>query len=358
MDLRRAWLAATVVGTLGAFALTIFLAPAADASPAQGLQWLLFVASSVHVASTGWFFTLPEVRGHAGQHRNRYVYAPAALIAVTAVTAMLVPTDRFTWLLLGFFAWQFFHFQKQNLGMAALAGVSSGSGSVTALERRALIATGCAGTAGLVVHPHLLQLSIDPQLPWAFPLCATGFAAAALVGAAAMARRRRRSAGSVTVYLSSLLFFLPVFVFGNPYAAVGGMVVAHGAQYLVLMGLVAGARRQDRARVLSLALLLNIAVIGGLALNAASHLHGTQLAGRAVYGAYLGAVMAHFVVDAGLWRLRDEFPRAMLTAAVPYLVVPPQPPPHDPAAPAPGASANSSTTPAMSSTKRAAAQRS
>jgi hypothetical protein len=39
-----------------------------------------------------------------------------------------------------------------------------------------------------------------------------------------------------------------------------------------------------------------------------------------VFGAYLGAVMAHFVVDAGLWRLRDPFPRVFLARRVPYLM--------------------------------------
>jgi hypothetical protein len=39
-----------------------------------------------------------------------------------------------------------------------------------------------------------------------------------------------------------------------------------------------------------------------------------------VFGAYLGTVMAHFVVDGGLWRLRDPFLRAFLARRVPYLM--------------------------------------
>ncbi|MCW2930448.1 MAG: hypothetical protein JWM19_1410 [Actinomycetia bacterium] len=35
---------------------------------------------------------------------------------------------------------------------------------------------------------------------------------------------------------------------------------------------------------------------------------------------YLGVVMAHFVIDAGLWRLRDPFPRRFLASRVPYLL--------------------------------------
>jgi hypothetical protein len=38
---------------------------------------------------------------------------------------------------------------------------------------------------------------------------------------------------------------------------------------------------------------------------------------------FLGAVMAHFVIDAGLWRLRDEFPRLFLTSRLPFLIPPP-----------------------------------
>ncbi len=66
--------------------------------------------------------------------------------------------------------------------------------------------------------------------------------------------RSRRPAGFCATYLISLFFVLPVFVFASPYAAVGGMTAAHGLQYLVLVS--------------------NISLIGGAALNAASHLHG------------------------------------------------------------------------------------
>ena len=43
-------------------------------------------------------------------------------------------------------------------------------------------------------------------------------------------RHARATAGLFLVYGVSLLFFLPVFVFGSPYAAVAGMTVAHGYQ--------------------------------------------------------------------------------------------------------------------------------
>jgi hypothetical protein len=329
---RRAWLLGTVLVTAGAFVVTIALAPRADAPPARALEWLLFVGSSVHVAATGWFYAVPEVRAHMRSHRRRYGIVPLALIAGCAATALLIPPHLFTWLLFGFFGWQFFHFQKQNLGMAALAGIAHGAGSLRPVERRALVLTGLAGTAGLLVHPELLQIGGDAHLRFLFPVAATVFGVTVLSGLIPLARRTpaTRPAAFVAVYVLSLLFFLPVFVFRSPYAAVAGLTVAHGFQYLLIVGLVADARSVTKVavpapgrRAISLLVLLNLALIGGLALNAASHLHGGNALARILYGGYLGAVMAHFVIDAGLWRLRDEFPRAFLRESLPFLLARP-----------------------------------
>jgi hypothetical protein len=325
---RRVWLLGTTALTAMAFVVTIAMAPAQGDQPVHALGWLLFVGSSVHVASTGWFYAVPEVRAHMAGHRRRYVAIPVALIAGTTAMAAVIPETAFAWLLFGFFAWQFFHFQKQNLGMAALAGVSSGAGSVTRPERRALVATGLAGTAGLLVHPELLQLTTDARVRYLFPAAAAGFVVAVLVGAGLVARRGRETPlAFIVVYAQALLFFAPVFLFASPYAAVAGLTLAHGCQYLLIVGLVANARSVMRVqlpvsgrRIISLLVLVNVALLGGLALNAASHLHDGGPLARAIYGAYLGVVMAHFVIDAGLWRLRDEFPRTFLRDSLPYLL--------------------------------------
>src|SRR5262249_37597356 len=141
----------------------------------------------------------------------------------------------------------------------------------------------------------------------------------------AIARRPRseRPCGFCATYATSLLFCLPVFVFASPYAAVGGMTIAHGLQYLLLVVLIAGGTRpaQTRpARPVKLATLANIALIGGAALGAASPLHDASPAARLLFGAYLGVVMAHFVIDAGLWRMRDPLARRFLASQLPYLV--------------------------------------
>jgi hypothetical protein len=321
--LRRTWLLGTALLSAGAFAGAIALAPDGSDSPGRALGALLFLGSSVHVASTGWFFTLPEIREHAAAHRGRYVVAPVALILGTALAAALVPYEQLQWALLAFLGWQFFHFQKQNLGMAALAGVAQRAGSVKPLERRAIMLAGAGGIAGLLVHPELLQLGVDPPVRSLSPVAFAVFASGVALGLYALARREQRPPAFMAIYLISLLFFLPVFLFTSPYAAVAGLTIAHGYQYLLIVGMVSGAPRRGRSGMTGLCIMAAIALAGGIALDHASHLHGSpHVWERALYGAYLGAVMAHFVIDAGLWRLRDEFPRRFLTSSVPYLLKP------------------------------------
>src|SRR5215469_15589208 len=149
----RAWLWATIGLSAGAFALAVALAPPADAPPGTGLGWVLFVASSGHVACTAWFYSVREVRAHAAANRTRYLVAPALLVLASAALAATLPPGDTAWLLPPYFGWQFFHFQKQNLGLAALAASSTGAPSLSRPERRAILAAGWAGIAGLLVHP-------------------------------------------------------------------------------------------------------------------------------------------------------------------------------------------------------------
>ena len=189
-------------------------------------------------------------------------------------------------------------------------------------ERQAPVVSGVAGIAGLIANPRLLQLGMHTPLGGMFKVATVVFLAAVGAGLWALLRRPRgeRPVSFSTIYVLSLLFSLPIFIFRSPYAAVGGMTIAHGFQYLLLIGVVAAGNPRAPGRLIKLAVLCNVALVGGVLLNGASHLHGSAPALRLLFGAYLGAVMAHFVIDAGLWRLRDPFPRAFISSRVPYLV--------------------------------------
>jgi hypothetical protein len=270
----------------------------------------LDLGSSVHVAATAYLFTLPGVRDHAVAHPARYGRAPAGLILAAVLVAAFVQPSRYGWVLLPYFCWQFSHFQKQNIGMVALTAGAFGVTSPGPAERRAFSLAGWAGILALASRPSLLQLHHMPYFDALFDAAAALSVVALGAGLCALLSRRReaRPLGYCVVTFTSLGFFAPVFLFHSPYAAVAGMTIAHGVQYLVLVGLMSGGGGAHTDRVVAVGGFVTVALLGGIE--------------RAVFGLYLGVVMTHFVVDAGLWRLRQPFPRALVASRLPYLVAP------------------------------------
>jgi hypothetical protein len=323
MTAARAWVWTTVLITAGALVSAVMLAPPAGTPPLRAVTWLLFAGSSVHVASTGWLFTVPEVRAYARHHAVRCLWVPVGLVVLGVAAAAAAGPGTISWLLMPFFGWQFWHYQKQNIGVAALAASAERAPPLLPAERRPLLLAGASAIAALAARPGLLGLRVTPVVHLLFPLAGLAYAIAVAAGLTVIVKRwrARRSAGFCAAYIVSLFFVLPVFCLSSPYAAVGGMTIAHGLQYLILVSLVAsvGGRAQPFPFT-KLALLANIALIGGAALNWASHLHNAAVPGRLVFGAYVGIVMAHFVIDAGLWRTRDPLARHFITTHLPYLV--------------------------------------
>ncbi|MFZ0248483.1 MAG: hypothetical protein WAL61_00955 [Acidimicrobiales bacterium] len=328
MTLRRSaatlWLWVCVTLTCGAIVVCLVFAPGRGGTPEIGLAWLLFVGSSVHVASTSWLFTNSDLRHFAWEHRARYVWAPVGLAVAGMVLSVTMSRPLLTWAVLLLLLWQLHHFQKQNLGQVALVGASRGLMPLHRGERAAICATGAAGIGRVWANPALLQLDVRPPLHGCVTWLATLLLmVGVLAGVVAMSRRRSRDRppGFCVMYGLALVFPLPIFLFSSPYAAVAGMTMAHGLQYLLLIGLVAAGhhRRKKIAQVLQVSVL---ALVGGGALNLMSHLHGGGDPFRLFFGLYLGLLAGHFVVDAGIWRLREPFVRGFLAQRVGYLVEP------------------------------------
>lgn len=304
-----------------AIVLAGVLAPSAGHDPGLELGLPLLFAASMHVAATPWLATIGEVRACAASRRVRLVVAPIVAMAACVVVAGQLSTGAIEWCLLPFFAWQFVHFAKQNVGIAGLAAGADRVQGPTARERRWILAAGIAGVAGLLARPSLVEVRVSAN-PGLFTLAMLAFCACAVGGLLELRRRPRsqRSCGFTASYVVAVCFSCPIFFASSPYAAVAGMTIAHGLQYLGILGLVAAGPTSRRRRGLRVALLVNVACFGGLAIHAASRLRDPIPGGHLAFGAYLGAYVAHFVVDAGLWRLSVPSSRHFVAAALPRLV--------------------------------------
>jgi len=93
--------------------------------------------------------------------------------------------------------------------------------------------------------------------------------------------------------------------------------MAHGLQYLIFMSYVAAV---PRAALLRRAIALaGFVVLVGAGLEFLQRPEPFGNLRQAVYGAYLGIVMFHFVLDAGVWRLSQPFPRSYLAERFAFL---------------------------------------
>lgn len=120
--------------------------------------------------------------------------------------------------------------------------------------------------------------------------------------------RLRTNKLRLSFFAIGALFYTPVFIFSDPVSAITSCATAHGLQYLVFMASVSGSHQKSYRSVIGL---LGIATIGGFALSQASAAAGWRFA-PALNGLFVGVVMTHFVLDAGIWRLRELFQRGYM----------------------------------------------
>jgi hypothetical protein len=285
-----------------------------DADRALGAIIVLsFIGNNFHVAASSWFFTDREMRAHFRSHPKRYIIVPALLIAGCALLFQFGDKPLRSWALAVFFAWQIWHYQKKNFGVLSFMAAGTGSGPLSIWERRTLAVAAVAGILGFFSLAQIGLSSWAPQFALLHKLGAAVYLAVPLLFAIALAKTPALAASRLRLAFFALgaSFFLPTYLFADPVSATTGYALAHGLQYVVFMGIVSVRRK---APIASLVMLLGLSTLGALLLNAAVTAPdiGNLPYGFAIYGVFVGTVMTHFVLDAGIWRLREPFQRGYM----------------------------------------------
>ena len=274
---------------------------------------LNFLGANFHVASSAWFYTDPTMRAQFRSRRWRYLVVPALLIAGSATAFHFASPALRGYMLVAFFSWQIWHYQKQNVGLLSFVAAGTDSGPLSLWERRTLMLAAVAGMLGFFEFFNFIVPSLSVEFAslhrvgaLVYLLVPVAFGVALLKSPALRANRLR-----IAFLALGASFFLPTYIFPDSISATLGYAVAHGLQYVVFMAVVSVGRPNPIA---SAVMLVGMATLGALALNAAIVAPAASdfAYGYLVYGAFVGVVMAHFVVDAGIWRLREPFQRAYM----------------------------------------------
>lgn len=314
----------------------------AQAQSVLGIAGLLvFLGGPAHVSSTAYLYADREARDFFRSHRLRYFVVPAILVVGSiAVFALFKGHQVAVGLVLGFQIWLLWHYQKQNYGiLAILSRVTTGE----RVSRYEAWAVRLSAVGGILAAIYALRWGEGIRIGSSAPFVARAslvLTAAILVGGAgtfvcviaALVSQPavRRLSLRLIFLLVTCVYFLSAYLWRDQYTAFYTYALAHGLQYFVFMGFVAtrqtaAGRSEPAVRRPGLpaiiAIVFTLGVVLALTGDARLVIERNVVP---LYGLALGLTMAHFVIDAGIWRLRDDFPRRYVGAAMPFMARPPE----------------------------------
>jgi hypothetical protein len=294
---------------------------------------LTFIGGPGHVSTTAWLYADRVPRAYFQEHPIRFYWAPlGVIVGVTALFSFWPDHIAAKYVNTYFSFWLLWHYQKQNWGIISFCSRVSSGESASKIELVALrvaviagwlAAVRSAGFGGLPIirNNEDLFYQAGATLYCAVPVL--------VIAALVMHPGLRRSPPRLFFLLASCSFFLPALIFSDNASAFQTYALAHGLQYQVFMSYLAtapgtGTRSSDsRIRRVGVPALL-LCIIGfGIPLSIGGDVGlVSKLQLAPLYGFVLGFTMAHFIVDAGIWRLRDEFVRGYVREAFPFMAAP------------------------------------
>jgi hypothetical protein len=285
----------------------------------RGMKSLFLFLGTAHVPATFFFYTDRNFSHIIRRHKARYIYFPLALTIAAGLLVAFSSVTTQTYLFLVFWGWQAFHYGRQNLGIYSFTSIAQQTGAPDRLEKLSIdLATICGilGTfriLGLGVAPDYLHGTLNTL----YEFGKFGYFAVILFALYVYARNFQRTTAVKSVFFWTLvLFFLPIYLSNNINVTFFSYAIAHGLQYIIFMGIVSlnteqsvrttALRYQNALKLMGLMLVIGILFYNADALRGFEFVKSNALLVRSFdffFGAVLGATMAHFVIDAGAWRL-------------------------------------------------------
>ena len=292
---------------------------------------LLFIASQAHVGASFYFYTDGDMRSFMLRQRpKRFLAGVLGIIVAYPAASLLVsriPEGELqlslAFLLISFYsAWQVHHYSRQSRGILSFLGKAE-SAPLSPTESRALSLTALAGIVGVLGFSYPAARHLQTVVGF-LPTVSLGLMAAGwLVWFASLIRERPQHSWRRHLAMAlTLAFFFPLYFFDDIFPAFFSFATAHGLQYFVFMGMV--SRPRSRAAT---SLGHSEAPQPGTRLQKWRPAI-TMVACGILIGALiltvplavgLGIVMAHFVLDAGVWKLSEPFQRNYMAERFPFL---------------------------------------
>ncbi|MBD0325088.1 MAG: hypothetical protein ICV68_01575 [Pyrinomonadaceae bacterium] len=300
-----------------------------------GMKSLFLFLGTAHVPATFFFYTDKNFSHIIRQHKARYIYVPLALTIGGGLLVAFSNMRTQAYLFLIFWAWQAFHYGRQNLGIYSFTAIAQGTGAPNKLEKLAIDLTTACGILGTF---RILGMDVSPEylrgaIELLYEVGKFGYFAVILFSLYIFARNFRRTTWLKAVFFWTLIFFfLPIYLSNDINVTFLSYAIAHGLQYIIFMGVVSlGAEQGAHARavryrnalkMMALLILLGLLFYHADPLRQYEFVRNSRLLVMGfdfLFGAVLGATMAHFVIDAGAWRLSKLPQREYMTKSFGFI---------------------------------------
>tara|TARA_B100000686_G_C16694165_1_gene919472 strand:+ start:296 stop:1168 length:873 start_codon:yes stop_codon:yes gene_type:complete len=269
--------------------------------------------STAHVATTGFFYIDKEFTSHIKIRSNRYITIPILSIIVCALLWGLLGKNNHGYLSVVFITWLLWHYQKQNVGLTSLVAQITKASGITQIERNVLMMVSIAGIIGaLRFKSEYLGISYLTT-ETLFNIGLSLYILTIVIGIATATRRLQvdgiHNVHSGIFFLVSILFFAPTFLADSYFPAITSYAVAHGLQYWLMMTSIMYTSKSSNGLIRSLAggIMVVIMIWGAIWLARKEELWGSW--SNFLMGIQFGITVAHFIIDADAWRLREAYQR-------------------------------------------------
>jgi hypothetical protein len=326
--LRRWFLISLLLSTWVPIAFFILIAPSLGQSGGlANLKAVFLFLGTAHVPATLFFYADKDFSSIRKSHRVRYILVPILLIVATGLVFAFASFTVQAFALLIYWAWQAFHYGRQNVGIYAFASIAETGRAPKKAEKIAidcgtvLAILGTFKVLGTAVAPAYLRVSFD----YLYQIGFLSFFALAVFSVAVYFKYFQNTSLFKTLFFfTSVFFFAPVFISTDNNIGFLSYAIAHGLQYIIFMSVIS-VNSGDKVRPTlykNVAVFLVFLLLVGFAfwrvndLREMGFVKNTWAYARIadfLFGAVLGATMSHFVVDASAWRLSMAKQRSYIT---------------------------------------------
>lgn len=327
-SLRRWFLMGLLLATWVPIAFFTLLAPPVGQSGGlSNIKAVLLFLGTAHVPATLYFYTDKEFSLIRKSHPIRYVYVPLFLVVATGLVFAFASVTAQAFTLLAYWAWQAFHYGRQNLGLYAFASIAEKARAPMRAEKIAIEAAtilailGTFKVLGDAIAPAYLKSSFDLLYRIGF----VGFLALAVFAIVVYVKYFRDTSLFKTLFFfTAVLFFAPIFISTDNNIGFLSYAIAHGLQYIIFMTVLSTTAADEQVGTSlfkSVTMFLVFLLLVGFAfwrvndLREMEFVKATWAYARTadfLFGAMLGATMSHFVIDASAWRLSLEKQRSYI----------------------------------------------